>query len=109
MTDLLGGHPYLMRRAIYLVASGRSTMDELMRTSSKEESPFGDHLRYHFFRLHEREQLVAAMQSVLQHHRLDDEGLYWRLRGAGLVRREGNNVMPRCKLYADYFRARLNA
>jgi hypothetical protein len=40
---------------------------------------------------------------------LTDENLYWRLRGAGLVKRVGTAVRPRCRLYAEYFRNRIDA
>jgi AAA-like domain len=34
----------------------------------------------------------------------EDERVFFQLRGAGLVRREGRSVIPRCQLYAEYFR-----
>jgi hypothetical protein len=38
------------------------------------------------------------------------ELVFFRLHGAGLVQRvDGRTVLPRCTLYADYFRERLNA
>ncbi len=105
----LAGHPYLTRKALYLVGSGRTTFDHLMSNAASDESPFGDHLRYHFFRLHRQARLVTAMRQVLDTGRLDDDTLYWRLRGAGLVTRNGPKVSARCKLYEDYMRGRLDA
>ena len=106
---LLGGHPYLVRKALFLVASQRITLAELLATALDEHNPFGDHLRYHFFRFHGQGDLVQGLRQVLRDQRCDDEGVFWRLRGAGLVRRAGHAVVPRCKLYADYFRERLHA
>ncbi|HKP53619.1 MAG TPA: AAA-like domain-containing protein [Chloroflexia bacterium] len=108
LVDLLSGQPYLTRRALYLVASGRVTASDLFATATKDRGPFGDHLRYHLFRLHDKPALVAALQSVLQGKPVMDELLFFRLRGAGLVKREGAAVVPRCQLYADYFRDHLN-
>jgi len=101
---LLGGHPYLVRRALYLVASGRLSAPDLFREATNERGPFGDHLRNHLFRLHEREELIAGMKQVIQKQQCSDERVYFRLRGAGLVKREGTAVIARCKLYADFFR-----
>jgi DNA-binding CsgD family transcriptional regulator len=101
---LMGGHPYLVRRAFYLVASKRITATDLFQEATNERGPFGDHLRNHLFRLHEREELVAGMKQVVQKQQCSDERVYFRLRGAGLVKREGSAVIARCKLYADFFR-----
>jgi serine/threonine protein kinase/DNA-binding CsgD family transcriptional regulator len=109
LMSLLNGQPYLMRRALYLVASRRLTSGELFATATAERGPFGDHLRYHLFRLHRKTELVKGLWQVIQHNSLNDEELFFRLQGAGLVRREGRKVVPRCQLYADYFHEHLPA
>jgi AAA-like domain/TIR domain len=106
LLDLVGGQPYLVRRALYLVGSNRISADELFARSTDEQGPFGDHLRHHLFRLHARSDLVSGLTQVLRHQKCDDR-VFWSLRGAGLVRREAQAVLPRCQLYAEYFRARL--
>jgi hypothetical protein len=35
--------------------------------------------------------------------------MYYRLNGAGLVRRDGDRVLPSRQLYADFFRRRLQS
>jgi len=106
--ELLGGHPYLVRRAFYLVASGRLTVGELFSTATDDGGPFGDHLRYHLFRLHDRKELVDGLAQVIRSNTCRDDITVARLRGAGLVQEAGSRVMPRCRLYADYFREHLN-
>ena len=105
---LLGGHPYLARRALYLVASGRSSVAELFARATDDRGPFGDHLRYHLFRMHDKQELVEGLRKVISHNVCQDEHIFFRLRGAGLVRRDGRAVVPRCQLYADYFREHLH-
>ena len=107
LITLLGGQPYLTRRALYLVASGEIPAAALFARAAEDRGPFGDHLRYHFFRMHDKAELVAALRTVLRSHSSPDERLFFRLRGAGLVRREGGAVVPRNQLYADYFREHL--
>jgi DNA-binding CsgD family transcriptional regulator len=104
LLGLLGGHPYLVRRALYLIATERITAPALFAEAADERGPFGDHLRNHLSRLYEREELVAGMKQVLHKQQCQDARVYFRLRGAGLVKREGRSVIPRCKLYADFFR-----
>jgi hypothetical protein len=38
----------------------------------------------------------------------EDEMLVYRLESAGLVKQHARKVVPRCQLYAEYFRDRLN-
>ena len=106
---LLGGQPYLVRQALYLVASSRLTCAALFANASDERGPFGDHLRYHLLRLQNSAELVAGLQEVLKHHQCRDEHVFFRLRGAGLVKRMGKTVIPRCQLYADFFQAYLTS
>jgi hypothetical protein len=108
LVSLLGGHPYLVRRALYLFASGRFSVDELFAKATDDRGPFGDHLRYHLFRLHDKPELVKALRTVISQNICQDEHIFFRLRGAGLVRRDGKKVVPRCQLYADYFREHLH-
>ncbi|BAY27848.1 hypothetical protein NIES2100_76740 [Calothrix sp. NIES-2100] len=104
---LLNGHPYLVRLALYVIASQRFTTAELFAKATADNGPFGNHLRNHLFRLHSKAELVQSMLQVIRHNTCDDERVFFRLRGAGLVRREGRTVIPRCQLYADYFRENL--
>jgi len=103
LVSLLCGQPYLTRRALYLIATGRLSVAELFAAAADEFGPFGDHLRYHLFRVHNKEELVRGVCDALLRHTCDDEHLFFRLRGAGLVKRVGQTVQPRCQLYADFF------
>lgn len=104
---LLGGHPYLVRRALYLVASQRITAADLLTRATVAYGPFGDHLRSLFLRLHHNETLLPGFQQVLLTGQCSDEQ-FFRLHGAGLVVRENNRVVPRCPLYADFFMQQLS-
>lgn len=101
--NLLNGHPYLTRRALYQIASARSTVDVLFAEAGAERGPFGDHLRYHLFRMQAQPALVQGLLQVLQHGRCTDETVFWRLHGAGLVRGEFQRARMRNRLYAEFF------
>jgi serine/threonine protein kinase len=107
---LIGGHPYLVRRALYLVASQRLSATELFSQASDDRGPFGDHLRYHLFRLYGQKDLIDGFQQIIRNNTCPDDRVFFRLRGAGLVRQEARSkVVPRCQLYAIYFREHLHA
>jgi hypothetical protein len=109
LVDLIGGHPYLVRRALYLVATGQAGIADLFTRAGDDQGPFGDHLRHHLFRLHDQPELRQGLLQVIRYHTCEDERIVFRLRGAGLVRRDDRAVVPRCKLYAEYFGAHLES
>jgi hypothetical protein len=108
LIELLGGHPYLTRKAIYLVRSQRFRFDQLIQNAGEDDGPFGDHLRNHLFRMTDQKELREALSSIIRRHRCDDDHAFFRLRGAGLVHRVGAEVLPRNQLYNDYFSKRLH-
>lgn len=108
LVGLVGGHPYLVRRALYLIASERITFSELLGTSTNDYGPFGDHLRTMLLHIYDKKDLAQALLQVIRNNKCQDERVYFRLRGAGLVRRQGGLVVPRCNLYASYFKEHLN-
>jgi hypothetical protein len=108
LINLLSGQPYLTRKALYLIASEHITFDKLLATAYEDDGPFGDHLRNHLFRMNDRPELKEGLIGAIEHGKITDDGVFFRLRGAGLVRRVGNDEIPRNMLYADYFRKRLN-
>lgn len=98
-----------MRRALYEIARGRMSLSRLLQIAPTEEGMFNDHLRRHLSNLREDDKLVAAMRQVItdnQPVRLDT-GSAFKLRSMGLVKFQGNDVMPLCDLYGLYFRERL--
>ena len=101
---LLAGHPYLVRRALYLIATDQYPPADFFATAVSNQGPFGEHLRRHLFRLTGKAALVQGLMQIIDNQTCTDEQVIWRLEGAGLVKREGKRVVSRCQLYADYFR-----
>ena len=107
LQSIVGGHPYLVRQAMYSVVSGKYSIRELLARATDDEGPFGDHLRRHLVQLAAMPRVAAAFRNVLQRNTCQDELLLSRLQGGGLVRRTGHSVSARCSLYARYFGERL--
>ncbi|BCL37944.1 hypothetical protein NSMS1_43910 [Nostoc sp. MS1] len=107
LMTLLNGHPYLVRRALYVVANQQFSVTELFAQATSDRGPFGDHLRYHLFRIDKRKDLVQSLLQVIRNNTCPDQRIYRLLNAAGLIRREGQMVVARCQLYADYFREHL--
>ena len=109
LVNLVGGHPYLVRRTLYMIATKRITASALFDNATSDQGPFGDHLHRHLFQLHSHPELLEALAKIIKDkdNTYPDERIFSRLRGAGLVYKRGRTVVPRYRLYADYFRERL--
>lgn len=107
--DLIGGHPYLVRLAMYHIAREDITLNQLLEDATTETGLYGDHLRRHLWNLEKYPELLQAMKAVATASdtvRLPS-ALAFKLNSMGLVKMEGNDCTPRCKLYENYFRDRL--
>lgn len=103
--DLTGGHPYLLRVALYHLARREISVEQLMQNAPTAEWIYGDHLRRHLYSLQEHPELLEAMRQVIA----TDEPIRieiaeaFKLASMGLVRFSGNDVVPLCDLYRQYF------
>lgn len=106
---MVGGHPYLVRVALYHIARQDTTLNLLLQTAPTEAGPYSDHLRRHLWNLEQRPELAAAIKKVVANTspvRLDSIQCF-KLLSMGLLQQQGNDVTPRCDLYRQYFRDRL--
>jgi len=110
LMGLVGGHPYLVRLAMYRISRQDVSFNQLVKLPPTEAGIYSDHLRRHLWNLEKYSELMEAMREVVtvsQPVRLRSE-LGFKLNSMGLVKLEGNNYIPRCRLYEEYFRDRLN-
>lgn len=103
MMNLTGGHPYLVRVALYYLARQEISLPQLLAVAPTQEWFYGDHLRHHLETLQSNVKLKVAMQQVVQSTepvRVDEA---FKLASMGLVKFQGNDVVPLCGLYRQYF------
>jgi hypothetical protein len=106
---LVGGHPYLVRVALYQIARDRMNLEELIQIAPTEEGIYNEHLRRHLLNLGQDLNLLAAVKKVVAAKLPVDVGTTeaFKLRSMGLVKFKGNTVTPLCDLYRQYFGDRL--
>jgi hypothetical protein len=106
---MLGGHPYLIRVALYELGRQRMTLAQLLQVAATEQGPYVDHLRRHLLNLRDNPNLVQAVNRVIAGTGPVQIGMdeSFKLRSMGLVKFQGNAVIPLCELYRCYFRHRL--
>ena len=106
LLNLTGGHPYLVRQALYQIARGRIGWEKLLQLAPTEEGIFGDHLRRQLGNLKEDTEMMEAFKELVASDRplqLESQ-IAFKLRSIGLVKFQGNLVVPMCSLYYQYFR-----
>ncbi len=106
LMKLLGGQPYLIRQALYALATDANlSLAKLKEIAPSESGLFGDHLRRYNWLLQESKELKDALRQILSDNRCNDERLFQRLRASGLIRGETrHSARIRCELYARYFK-----
>ena len=84
-------------------------LSDLWRMVPTEGGLFSDHLRRHLLNLEADDGLMTAFKQVLSADRPVQIGSpeAFKLHSMGLVKYQGNAVMPLCALYRQYFCDRL--
>lgn len=111
LMEMVGGHPYLVRLALYAIAHHQIPLPQLLTEAVTEAGVYGDHLRRHSWNLQQQPTLTAAFKTVVTlDHPVELESiLAFKLHSMGLVRLHGNTVTPRFALYRHYFRDRFTS
>jgi hypothetical protein len=105
LMSIVGGHPYLVRLALYHIATGQLTLDQLLQIAPTEAGLYSDHLRRHLWHLQQHPELLAAFTKVVTTSEpVELESMQaFKLHSMGLVHLQGNYVTPRFELYRQYF------
>ncbi|MBW4632634.1 MAG: AAA-like domain-containing protein [Iphinoe sp. HA4291-MV1] len=119
LTALVGGHPYLVRLALYHLAQpselllskseNSRCLEQLLQDAPTDSGIYNKHLRRHLQTLKKNPELAVAFKQVVTTNELVqlDEILGHKLHSMGLIKRRGNQAKPRCELYRQYFSQRL--
>lgn len=103
---MVGGHPYLVRLAMYEVGSRKVTLKQLLGKATTEAGVYSNHLRRYLEMLQQAEELAQGLKQVVtspEPVELDPMQIY-KLHSMGLVKRQDNQLVPQCSLYREYFR-----
>ena len=107
---MVGGHPYLIRLALYHLAHQDVTLQQLLQDAPTHAGVYSDHLRRCLGNLKQQPELAAPLKQVMTAQdpvQLESVAVY-HLDSMGLVHLKGNQVTPSCELYRQYFSANLS-
>jgi AAA-like domain len=109
LMTMLGGHPYLIRLALYYLSSERVSLSRLLQEAPTQAGLYSDHLQSYLVILQQSPELADALRTVVTSEtpvRLETIAAY-QLARMGLVKVQGDEVISSCLLYRLYFRDRL--
>ncbi len=92
--EMLGGHPYLVRLALYEIARGKMALERLLELAPTDERPYSNHLHRHLLNLQKDESLQTAIIKVVNAETPVEVDIIegFKLRSMGLVKFRGNAV-----------------
>jgi hypothetical protein len=109
LTQIVGGHPYLLSKAFYHLVNHNTDLAEIVQQAATETSIYSDYLRSYLITLYQNPELAQAYQQVV----VSPEPIFlesltaYKLESMGLIKLHGNEASPNCELYRRYFRDRL--
>ncbi|BAZ23550.1 hypothetical protein NIES4073_44390 [Kalymmatonema gypsitolerans NIES-4073] len=112
---MVGGHPYLVVKALQMIAGQEVTLEQLLQIAPTASSIYRNHLERLWHNLQSNSRLNQTLQTIIladaplefnSQLNLDDAVKLYDL---GLVELQNNHVEPRYELYRQYFRKRWSA
>lgn len=110
---MVGGHPYLIKKALGLISRQDMTLENLLKSASTASGCYRNHLERHFRYLQSNPTLLNTYTEIVLSDSpikinteitLDDAV---KLYDYGLVDFANNSVSPRYQIYRLYFQERL--
>ncbi|NJO41202.1 MAG: AAA family ATPase [Cyanobacteria bacterium CRU_2_1] len=109
LVNLLGGHPYLLEQAFsHLKIHPDLSLPKFLTTAPTDAGIYANHLRQSWLTLQQQPALYAALKTVMVANKpvqLEPIQAY-QLQRMGLIMLSGNQAVPRCDLYRQYFQSR---
>jgi transcriptional regulator with XRE-family HTH domain len=103
LITLVGGHPFLVRVALYHIANKDVTLNQILQNPTSSTSIYADHLRHQSLILTQQPYLRDGMKDVINNNSAQLSTVTkFKLHSIGLVKLQGDDVIPRCNLYRQY-------
>ncbi|MFN6516206.1 MAG: AAA-like domain-containing protein [Nostoc sp. CreGUA01] len=105
LMSFVGGHPVLIRISLYFLCSQEMTLQELIQEAIANGGIYRYHLWRLWLQLQEKRTLAKTYAQLVK----SQQGIYvdpieaYKLDSLGLIRFEGDRILPSCELYRAYF------
>ncbi|MBD2777759.1 AAA-like domain-containing protein [Iningainema tapete] len=104
LMSLVGGHPYLIRMALYYLGCLDITLPQLLQEAIADGGIYRDHLWRYWLKLQDQPNLAKAYAEVVAAQSVSLHPIEaYQLDSLGLIRTLASRPLPRCELYRLYF------
>lgn len=105
LMSMVGGHPFLVRLALYYISRQDMTLTQLLQTAPTTTGVYGNYLRRIESILLQYPELEVGMKQVITNtaYTQFDKKTRSKLNALGLVKIQDEEVLPSCELYRQYF------
>ena len=107
LSNVVGGHPYLIRKGLYEIASQSLTLDEFLEKAADDDGVYADHLSRHLWFLKRRPDMAKTMKEIIDYQTTSDFINCEILRGLGLIKGNDPNYYASFELYERYLKNKL--
>ncbi len=112
LKEQINGHPYLVHEAMKnLKMNPELTLNHLLDKAATDEGIYAHHLQHHWLTLEQEPLLVGQLKTIVEASEpiaISPTYLY-KFDSMGLITKVKNKVQPRCQVYRQYFRERLQS
>jgi hypothetical protein len=105
LMEMVGGHPYLVRLALYYIARKDLNLDELLETAPTTTGKYKTYLARIESILDDHPELKAGLQELItntEQAQLTNKTCS-KLNALGLIKVVDGETLPSCELYRQYF------
>jgi transcriptional regulator with XRE-family HTH domain len=110
LISLVGGHPALIQLSLYYLCYQEITLQELIHEAIANGGIYRYHLWRDWVKLQQNPTLAQTYALIVRANQnvyIDPVEVY-KLDSLGLIRFEGDRILPRCQLYHAYFLKQLS-
>ena len=102
---MVGGHPYLVRIALYHLVQREITLEKLLQQAPTQGGIYGSILRHHWEIIQKQPTLSAALKQVVMASESVNLKpiISYKLESMGFVKLDGDRAYPLCQMYRLYF------
>ena len=106
LMTMVGGHPYLVRIALYHLARKEITLEQFLKQAPTQGGIYGRILRHNWEIIQNRPALSAAFKQVLmENESVNLEPVFChQLESMGLIKLDGDRAHIACQMYYIYFK-----
>ena len=107
LSKMVGGHPYLIRKGLYEIASQNLSLRQFLEQAADDDGVFADHLSRHLWFLKRRPDMAKTMKEIIEYQTTSDFINCEILRGLGLIKGNDPNYYASFELYERYLKNKL--